>query len=620
MSNQIIADDKAGKYGFPWPDGVLPIHQELFAYLMTRGNYPKVYEAKVLHPKGLCLADFKFEEPVSHLIKASALMWPNDVEIQVRQYINKPLLRVWEECCSSDDIGIAGNASSSKTFGVSAWLNLDWVAAPNKTLSFVASTSLGGSEDRIWGTVAKLFKRMQYPIGHLVDYRKIIVFEDPAKADERDYTNAIKALAFPAGDEGRKAVDTTRGRKADRVRMVVDELAEMESYVNNVRVNLRANDDVVYIGIANPNAGDNPHRELCEPADPRGYESITINSRKWKTRTGTAIFLHGDDSPNFEAPEHEPPPFPYLLTRRKKADILKACYGDENSMEYWRNVIGFWPLDSIETSVISRSLIRNADIAYEPAWLSGGKKRIAALDCAWTSGGDRNEVSFGYTSVLRDSKKTALMYQGTKGYAVDAGSVFEDSLAQKVVPDLIKYGVDPSDFGMDVSGDGGKVLSAFIRYWSKFNPNAHAIIPITSSGSPADKVVSGDDRRSGKEVYDRLVTQYWFQMYHLIANRCVYGIDMLEHKDLLNELCARQYTFRGKKMSVETKKDMKKRLGKSPDKADSLIYLSVMAMRFGLEIIADDKSLKSNYTDPSVSMEPIEYGTYEGSGSDPDGF
>ena len=620
MSNQFVTENASGLYGFPWPDGILPVHQELFAYSITRGNYAKVWEAKHLHPKGRCLADYKFEEPVAHLIRAAMLQWPTDVELQVRQYINRPLLRIWEELCSCDSVGIAGNASSSKTYGTAAWLDLDWASAPDKTLSFVASTSLGGSEDRIWGTVAKLFRRMAFPIGYLIDHRKIIVFEDPSKADERDYTCAIKALAFPTGDEGRKAVETTRGRKAERVRCAVDELAEMEPYVNKVSINLRANDDCVYVGIANPNQGDNPHRELCEPADPRGYDSITVNDRKWKTRTGTAIFLHGEDSPNFEAPESEPPPFPYLLTRRKKADILKDCHGNANSLEYWRNVIGFWPTDSIETSVISRSVISQADISFEPAWTGDEKKRIAFLDCAWTSGGDRNEVSYGFISRLRSSGKKVLMYQGTKGFSVDAGSVFEENLAEQVIPTLEKYGVTPSGFGLDVSGDGGRVLSAFIRTWQKTSgSSAASIIPVTYSGTPSERVVSSEDKRKGSDVYDRKITEDWFRFYHSIVNRCLFGLDLQTHKSVIDELCSRQYGFKGKKMAVETKKEMKKRIGKSPDEADSLIGLFIMAEKLGVEIIADDKVERRLVETTSSRREEVVYGSYSGS-RDEDGF
>lgn len=508
--------------------------------------------------------------------------------------------------------------NSSKTFSVAAWLVFDWYSCPAATLSFVASTSLSGSEDRIWGTVARLHKCASFPCGHLIDHRKMIVFENPDQDDQRDYSNAIKAIAFPQGEEGKKAVDTTRGRKNKRVRVVVDELAEMEGYVNNVRVNLSSNDDFVYVGIANPAPGENPHKDLCEPDHPKGWDSVNSSVRKWKTRTGTAIFLSGLDSPNFEAPEDEPPPFPYLLTRKKEQKMLELVHGNKNALEYKRNCEGYWPTDSTDLSVISRSMIKESDISREPTWSSSGKVRLAALDCGWTSGGDRNCVTFGFVAALRGATKRAAMFTGTKTYHVDVGADFNSSLASKVVPDLLSFGVSPEHFGIDVSGDGGKVYAAFVREWIKIDPSAHQIVPLTSSGSATDRVVSLTDKRKGSDVYDRRVTEYWFSLYHGIYNQCIYGLDLDEHRDLVNELVSRRYTFKNKKLSVETKRDMKSRLGKSPDAADSLTYFWEMARRSGVDLIANNNA---EYVSPvSTSFSRIEIGAYSGGCSDPDGF
>jgi hypothetical protein len=379
----------------------------------------------------------------------------------------------------------------------------------------------------------------------------------------------------------------------------------------------------VFAGIGNPHPSDNPHKELCEPADPAGYESITINDRKWKTKTGEAIFIHGDDSPNFEAPENERPPFPYLLTRKKKEKMLELCYGDTNSMEYWRNVIGFWPLDSVDTSVISRATIKNSDTSFEPAWSSMKKTRIAFLDCAWTSGGDRNEISYGYVAQARDTGKIVCMYTGTKGYTVSAGAVFEESLASNCVKDLIEMGVRPENFGMDVSGDGGKVLSAFIKEWqSKGNRDASSIYPMTYSGSPSNRTVSSKDLRKAKDVYDRNITEKWFRVHHAFANRCIYGVDLLLHRSLTDELCSRQYEMKGKKMAIETKKIMKSRLGKSPDKADSFVGMWGMAERIGVEIMPDTGfNVPEDEEEDLVTVGSMEeFGTYQATSQDEDGF
>jgi len=624
MSNSIIANNNgfiypgSGKYGCAWPDGTPELHKELLAYSLTRGNYPQVWENKVARPMGLCLADYKFREPVEHLINGIMLMWPSDVELRVGKYVNSPMIRILEELCSSDDIGIAGNASCSKTFSTAAWLCFDWYSCPAATLSFVASTSLSGSEDRIWGTVSRLHKCAAFPIGHLIDHRKMIVFENPDQDDQRDYSNAMKAIAFPQGEEGRKAVDTTRGRKNKRVRVIVDELAEMEGYVNNVRVNLSSNDDFMYVGIANPAPGENPHRELCEPDDPKGWDSVNKTVKKWKTKTGSAIFLSGFESPNFLVSKGEADPFPYLLTHKKKAKMLELVHGNENALEYQRNCEGYWPTDSIDLSIISRSMIKSSDIGYEPLWATGEKVRVAALDCAWSSGGDRNAVSYGFIATVRGTSRRVLYFTGVKTYFVESGINFEESLASQVIPDLVKYGVEPENFGMDVSGDGGKVMAAFIREWLKLTPQGARIVALTSSGRPTERVVSLTDKRKCDDVYDRRVTEYWFSIYHAIYNQCLYGLDFDENRDLVTELCARQYGFKGKKLSVETKKEMKSRLGKSPDLADSFAYLWEMCRRNGVDIIADNNPTHSA---SSISQnEDIEIGSYAGTYSDPDGF
>ena len=45
-----------------------------------------------------------------------------------------------------------------KSFPVGLWIYLDWCAAPHCTSSWVATTTLGASEDRIWGIISKFWK------------------------------------------------------------------------------------------------------------------------------------------------------------------------------------------------------------------------------------------------------------------------------------------------------------------------------------------------------------------------------------------------------------------------------------------------------------------------------
>lgn len=564
--------------------------RELTAYALTRGKFGVHLRRKM----GIDLSKTELRSPFQHCVNACQILYREGLDIQVRGYINTNTLRVLEALCLYDDVGIAGNAGSSKTTPCAAWLVQDWLALPSVTTSLVASTALQDSERRIWGRVnsmyknaSKVMKAMGGTLGELIEYRKTIVYGELYEKDaEREYLNSISAIAYPRGEEGNKALDKTRGTHNERVRLVVDELPEMDSNVNDVRFNLKTNIDFVYVGIGNPASGMNPHSELCTPDDPREWEAVNKEMESWKTRTGVCVFLSGERSPNFQAPEHEPPPFPYLLTRELQKEMLELALGDPLNYHYWRNCIGFWPPDDVTPNVISRSFIANAKTNYVPEWHSD-TFTICGFDPGFTAGGDRCAATFA--EMGKDSLGTFLChYKGTKEYYPRVGEVFEESIARQIVKDCIDAGVAPSKFGMDISSDGGKMMQAIILEWQKHDPaNGGHVIPISSSGTPSDRLVSKQDKRTCKEAYDRRITEYWFSVREAIGTKVLWGIDLRAHKKLTDELCERMYVHKGSKVSVETKKEMKARLKHSPDLADSLVMAIEVARRSGLEMIRE---------------------------------
>ena len=183
-------------YGFKWQEGTLQYFKELYAY---------------------SVGGLDGHSAFWHMINAIKLDLPH-VDLTRDGIINTTFLEVVNEWVNEPDLAIAGAASSGKTFPVAVCILEDWKASPANTLSFVCTTSLGASEDRIWGAIVKLFNRSQYPCGTYIAHKYVISWDNLSDdASERDYNAAIKALAIPPGEEGHKAVDTTRGRKNQRV-------------------------------------------------------------------------------------------------------------------------------------------------------------------------------------------------------------------------------------------------------------------------------------------------------------------------------------------------------------------------------------------------------------------
>jgi hypothetical protein len=169
---------------------------------------------------------------------------------------------------------------------------------------------------------------------------------------------------------------------------------------------------------------------------------------------------------------------------------------------------------------------------------------------------------------------------------------FEVGLAKEVVELCRASGVQPTKFGMDVSGDGGRVAQAIIREWLKYDSSGHSIALISSMGKPTERMAAEVDKRPCKDVYDRLVSEYYYSCYHAFKSRTLFGVN--PSSELARELCLRRYTIKNKKISIETKDDLKGRTGYSPDLSDSLIYALEMARRSGLVFIGTDKAVPTN--------------------------
>lgn len=590
MSRVFSSSKGIQKYGIKFSEDMDDLGIELYCYSISHGKYGKQYCIK----HNINLKDFKLLTPAEHFINAVKLQWPTEVSIYNRGYTNTQLLRTLEELCNNTDVCLAGAASMGKSFPVALWVYLDWCSAPHCTSSWVATTTLGASEDRIWGIISKLWKCARVQIGKLIDYRHMIVWGGATNDEDKDYRNAIKALAFQSGNEGQKAIDTTRGRKNDRVRLALDELPEMELGAITARTNLASNNDKVFIGIGNPSTGDNPHTRWCLPKGASNFDSVNQNIDKWETETGVCLFYNGMKSPNFQAPEGEPSPFPFLMDREKQSDMLRLSYGDENAIDYVRNAIGWWPKSGFIQTVITSDLIRNADTNEEPIWDSEGFTKVAGFDTSFTIGGDRCVLTIAKLGFVRGTRNRVMWLESQKviQLSANAAAEFEIQLATEVVSLCRAAGVQPTKFGMDVSGDGGRVGQAIIREWLRTDSNGAAIALISSMGKPTDRIAAEVDRRPCKDVYDRLVSEYYYSAYHAFKSRVLFGVD--PSSELARELCLRRYTIKNKKIAIETKDDLKSRSGYSPDLSDSLIYALEMARRNGLVFIGNDKPVPTN--------------------------
>jgi hypothetical protein len=291
--------------------------------------------------------------------------------------------------------------------------------------------------------------------------------------------------------------------------------------------------------------------------------------------------------------------------------MLQQAYGNEKALDYVRNAKGFsWVLGELSLTVVNNAMFLSQDLHQDILWASSGSRVVAGFDTAFSQGGDKCAITFLRTGRERGSGRVVAEHVHTK-VIFPNGLVFEEAVAEAVVPVCIKVGVAPKDFGMDVSGDGGKIAQAIIRRWLKEDPLATDIYLISSSGTPTTRTVSDVDSRKCVDAYDRLISEYWFNIYHALNSKVLLGTDT--DSSVVSDLISRRYYYKNKKIAVETKGEMKARLGHSPDEGDSMVYGTIMAMRAGLQFIGSDKARQNErerFREESRRFEPQDEADY----------
>lgn len=145
-----------------------------------------------------------------------------------------------------------------------------------------------------------------------------------------------------------------------------------------------------------------------------------------------------------------------------------------------------------------------------------------------------------------DDDSTAYLRHGMKVIKRNRWHGLDTQTLAKEIWDFI--GKDPSiQINIDDTGVGGGVTDRLKELGAKVNP--------VNFGSSAND----------KDKYDDIVTEMWFEFP-------VDEADIPDDDELMDELTERLYDYDKREIKkVESKKDFKKRFGKSPDDADGLL-------------------------------------------------
>jgi phage terminase large subunit len=124
---------------------------------------------------------------------------------------------------------------------------------------------------------------------------------------------------------------------------------------------------------------------------------------------------------------------------------------------------------------------------------------------------------------------------------------------------------------VDDSGVGGGVTDR-LRELARESGNSFRVIAYNAASAPAE---------ANKDEYPNARSELWFEF----AEDWLPGLDLDTDEDLLSDLCAPQYGMDSKgRRVVEPKDETKKRLGRSPDRADAVMMAFCRPVQAGMNV------------------------------------
>lgn len=224
-----------------------------------------------------------------------------------------------------------------------------------------------------------------------------------------------------------------------------------------------------------------------------------------------------------------PLPRPYLTSPEWAYNMYKT-YGPDSPL-YMVRVRGDFPPISEDTLIPLPWIEKATDAKLiggveDKTWLGVDVARFGTDESVLT-------VRKGDTTLLQKA------YNSLDGFF----------LADKVEEIMSEFGIDASQVNVDEIGIGGSPID-FLRHREKY------VKAINASSKASDTTMYVNTRA---------------EMYYTLRNRFKSGTISIPKSDLLiDELSKIKYKFSNGKIQIEDKKEMKKRIGKSPDRADSI--------------------------------------------------
>lgn len=549
------------KYGLGFPDSYKGPYQDLYIELHCYLREHKVEDGG-LGAHG-------------HLKRCMMLLWPHlyagEVEPGVPRWREDLDLLTWA-WSNYRIVSVIGHGSAGKTHTFAHMAAVRYIADAKNTIITLTSTHLKGLRSRLWADTVSAIENSV--LGHKFTVRNHDLTIRPSASDNDDIDGKedkylIEGIAV---DQGQTAVEKIQGNHSRNGRQVIiDEAEGTPKAIFDAAANLMTDPDFRMAMLANPVDHFSPFGSFCEPK--AGWQSVDESDIWWETaRGGVCVHLDGLRSANIKLEAVGKKPIWKFLIDNKFINMIKETYGFE-SLQWWMYVRGWFPPAGITGTVMDAQTLSMAVDKFEYVF---PPIRIAALDPAF-EGGDEISLEIGeYANVgEKDFCMNLVEEIPIKVQVQQGGKPLDYLIGDEVMRTLGHYGVKPENLIVDTTG-AGRSVAAYLEDngWEKLQRCNYG-------DKPTERRFKASSVDRCNDVVDRFVSELWYSAKAFIEEGHIGNIHH-ERVKLRKQLTARRYEMKGTKLvSVEKKKDMKNRVGYSPDRADGLCMLVELMKRRG---------------------------------------
>lgn len=462
---------------------------------------------------------------------------------------------------------------------------LFWLANPKERIVLVASTSLNDLQTRIWGYIQRFY--MMEHNKNIVMPGKIFAANQSPKIlyDKNDTQHGIFAVPLKPGKDSKPSSNLIGRHAKDAFLAIIDEGTDVNPGFLDAKDNWEQGvNSFQLMVIGNSNSKFDPHGLLSKPIG--GWHTVNPDTdTEWETKQGICLYFDCYQSPAIieKDPDKKKKLGKFLFTE-EKIEAAKVSRG-ENTPGFWRFVRGFWPEDDVIQSVLSLVICDKFHVEEKSMW-DGTKSliRIAGIDPAFHSDGDDCVFRWATLGINDVTGKMTLDFGGKKNIHYIKINDRSDEPPEYQIMNACKklckeLGIQERNVAVDTWGAGSGFGALIEKEWSK------DIMHVESSGRATDTLIASQSDERASDVYDRRVTELWFSMRELVLGDQIRGLDTVS----IEQFCTRTYETKGRKYSIEQKKDYKLRLGKvdnhykSPDEADAATFIIDLARQaYGL--------------------------------------